>query len=181
MSVPGLFVVGTDTGVGKTRVATAVARALAAEGRFGEFRHTFSRLMMLLSAVGVVATAGFFVLGPLAVRLLFGHDFIVSHTDMGLLALASAVYMLTLAQAQALIAIDDHLHTVVGWACGVATLVALLFIDGPLRLRAERALLGATIAAAVVMGALLLTRIRSGAPVEHPVAREELTAMAGDA
>lgn len=33
MSVPGLFVVGTDTGVGKTFVAAAIARALVAEGR----------------------------------------------------------------------------------------------------------------------------------------------------
>jgi dethiobiotin synthetase len=31
--LPGLFVVGTDTGVGKTCVASAIARSLAAEGR----------------------------------------------------------------------------------------------------------------------------------------------------
>lgn len=31
--LPGLFVTGTDTGVGKTRVASAVARTLVAEGR----------------------------------------------------------------------------------------------------------------------------------------------------
>jgi dethiobiotin synthetase len=31
--VPGLFVVGTDTGVGKTRVAAGIARAMAREGR----------------------------------------------------------------------------------------------------------------------------------------------------
>lgn len=33
MSVPGLFVIGTDTGVGKTFVAAAIARILVAEGR----------------------------------------------------------------------------------------------------------------------------------------------------
>ena len=32
-SLPGIFVVGTDTGVGKTRVAAAVARALMRDGR----------------------------------------------------------------------------------------------------------------------------------------------------
>src|SRR5205807_2062710 len=31
--LPGIFVVGTDTGVGKTRVAAGVARALVLEGR----------------------------------------------------------------------------------------------------------------------------------------------------
>jgi dethiobiotin synthetase len=31
--LPGLFVVGTDTGVGKTRVASGIARCLAREGR----------------------------------------------------------------------------------------------------------------------------------------------------
>jgi dethiobiotin synthetase len=33
MSLPGLFVVGTDTGVGKTRVASALARSWSAMGR----------------------------------------------------------------------------------------------------------------------------------------------------
>jgi dethiobiotin synthetase len=33
MSLPGIFVVGTDTGVGKTHVATSVVRALRSEGR----------------------------------------------------------------------------------------------------------------------------------------------------
>jgi dethiobiotin synthetase len=32
-NLPGLFVVGTDTGVGKTRVAAAIARCLTREGR----------------------------------------------------------------------------------------------------------------------------------------------------
>jgi dethiobiotin synthetase len=32
-ALPGLFVVGTDTGVGKTRVASAIARALVEQGR----------------------------------------------------------------------------------------------------------------------------------------------------
>jgi dethiobiotin synthetase len=32
-ALPGLFVVGTDTGVGKTRVASAIARTLVDEGR----------------------------------------------------------------------------------------------------------------------------------------------------
>ena len=32
-ALPGLFVVGTDTGVGKTCVASAIARCLAREGR----------------------------------------------------------------------------------------------------------------------------------------------------
>ncbi len=33
MSLPGLFVVGTDTGVGKTAVASAIARVLTGQGR----------------------------------------------------------------------------------------------------------------------------------------------------
>ncbi len=32
-ALPGLFVVGTDTGVGKTRLASAIARAMTIEGR----------------------------------------------------------------------------------------------------------------------------------------------------
>ncbi|MBV8314742.1 MAG: dethiobiotin synthase, partial [Planctomycetaceae bacterium] len=33
MALPGLIVIGTDTGVGKTRVAAAIARVLREEGR----------------------------------------------------------------------------------------------------------------------------------------------------
>ena len=33
IALPGLFVVGTDTGVGKTRVASAIARSLVEQGR----------------------------------------------------------------------------------------------------------------------------------------------------
>jgi dethiobiotin synthetase len=32
MSLPGIFIVGTDTGVGKTRVAASIARALSSQG-----------------------------------------------------------------------------------------------------------------------------------------------------
>ena len=39
MSLPGIFVVGTDTGVGKTRVASAIARSLVERGvRAGVFK-----------------------------------------------------------------------------------------------------------------------------------------------
>ena len=152
--------------------------ALAAAGRFAEFRQSFSRLMVLIAAVGVIATCGFYAVGPLVVRVLFGAGFAVSHADMGYLALASALYMVALALAQALIAIDDHMHTVVGWGIGVAVFVGVLLIDGPLRLRAERALLAATCCAALAMGALLMTRMRSGAAVRHAPAPEELVAAA---
>ena len=33
--IPGLFITGTDTGVGKTYVAAIIARRLAAEGHRG--------------------------------------------------------------------------------------------------------------------------------------------------
>ena len=32
-SIPGLFITGTDTGVGKTYVGALIARSLAADGR----------------------------------------------------------------------------------------------------------------------------------------------------
>ena len=39
MAVPGLFVVGTDTDVGKTRVAAAIVRGLFAAGmRVGVYK-----------------------------------------------------------------------------------------------------------------------------------------------
>jgi dethiobiotin synthetase len=68
MGPPGLFVTGTDTGVGKTRVAAAIARVLAGEGR--------AVGVLKVVATGVETTPGGVIVCEDAARLAaaVGHD-----------------------------------------------------------------------------------------------------------
>lgn len=136
--------------------------ALASAGRHAEFRHGFGRLLVLVAAVGTAAVLGFALLGPLIVRVLFGRGFVLSHTDMAALAAASAIYMLALALAQALIALEQHGRSAVGWLVGVATffaaVVALHRVE--LLLRVEAALIASSLMATLAMALLLLPELR---------------------
>lgn len=136
--------------------------ALASAGRHAEFRHGFGRLLLLVAAVGVLAVLGFALLGPLIVRVLFGRGFVLSHRDMAELAAASAIYMLALALAQALIALDQHGRSALGWLVGVATFVgtvaALRAVD--LLPRVEAALIASSLTATLAMALLLAPELR---------------------
>jgi hypothetical protein len=75
--------------------------------------------MGVVLAVGVLGTAGAFVLGPWALRLVYDVD--LSGRTLAMLSLSSALYMLALATAQAVIALQGHALVAVGWLIGVVT------------------------------------------------------------
>ena len=91
--------------------------SLAARGEFVEFRAGLKRLMYVVLAVGVVGTAGAFILGPWALSIVYDAD--LSGRTLAMLSLSSAVYMLALATAQAVIALQGHALVAAGWAVGV--------------------------------------------------------------
>ena len=92
---------------------------LAGAGRHEDFKAGLKRLLAVVVAIGSLATVTAFAIGPFVVTTMFGKDFRLSHTDLGYLAAASAVYMLALALAQALIALANYPRVVVGWAVGL--------------------------------------------------------------
>jgi O-antigen/teichoic acid export membrane protein len=134
----------------------------AARGEFEEFRSGLKRLMIVVLAVGVVGTAGAFVIGPWALRIVYDAD--LSGRTLAMLSLSSAVYMLALATAQAVIALRGHALVAVGWAIGVIGFIlgTWLSSDEVFR-RIEIGLVVSSSAALLSFAIALRQRLRSGA------------------
>lgn len=90
---------------------------LAARNELDEFRDGLRRLMVLVAGVGIVGTAGAFVLGPFAIETVY--DATLSGRTLAMLSASSALYMAALATAQAVIALQGHVYVAAGWAIGV--------------------------------------------------------------
>ena len=73
--------------------------------------------MLIVIGVGVVGTAGAFLLGPFVIERFYDAE--LSGRTLAMLALSSACYMLALATAQAVIALHGHALVALGWAIGV--------------------------------------------------------------
>jgi O-antigen/teichoic acid export membrane protein len=139
----------------------------AAAKRYRDFRSGLARLLVVVIGVGSLATLGAFLVGPWLVRFLFGPGFDLSRADLTYLAGASAVYMLALALAQALIAVSGHARVAVGWLVGVIGFALFVNFGSGLLLRVEQGFLGGAVAAAVAMALLMLGRLpKPGAPSE---------------
>ena len=120
---------------------------LAARGALEEFRTGFRKLVQVVAVVGALGVAGALVVGTRAVKI-FSAEAVLSRRTVGLLALASALYMLGLAMAQALIALHGHARVALGWAVSVLVFVVVAALWGhDLLLRVEMGLvLGSTAA-----------------------------------
>lgn len=135
---------------------------LAARGDIGEFRAGFRRLMVLVVGVGVLGTAGAFVAGPWVLDLVYDGG--VSRRTLTLLAFASAIYMLALAIAQALIALRGHRLVALGWSLAFASFVgSAAWSSEDLYLRVELALVVSSTVALVAFAAALRAQIATGA------------------
>jgi O-antigen/teichoic acid export membrane protein len=135
---------------------------LAARGELVEFRAGLARLAYLVIAVGVIGTAGAFILGPFAAEVVYEVD--LSGRTLAMLALASSFYMLALALGQAVIALKGHALVALGWGVGVVTFVLVTWLaSDELFPRIELGLLFSSIAALVAFGIALHRRLASGA------------------
>ena len=67
--------------------------ALHSRAALVEFQRTLLRLLMFVAALGGVAIAGAFVLGPTVLRLVFGPNFLLSRQDLALLAASCTALM----------------------------------------------------------------------------------------
>ncbi len=113
---------------------------LAARGAIDEFRSGFRKLIKVVAIVGAVGVLGALAVGTTAVKV-FSKEAELSRRTVGLLALASALYMLGLAMAQALIALHGHARVALGWAVAVAVFLITALVWGhDLLLRVEMGL-----------------------------------------
>ncbi len=142
--------------------------ALATAGRFEELRAGLRNLLAVTVAIGLVATAGGFALGPTVVGILFPAEYELDNRTLGLLALSSAAYMLAVALAQAVIALGGHRLVAVSWGIGVTAFVVGSALSAEdLFLRVELGLVAGSGLAALSMALALVSRLRSGAQLER--------------
>lgn len=134
---------------------------LAARGDLAEFREGFSLLMKVVVGVGVVGVVGSFALGPWALELVYEGG--LDRRTLTLLALASALYMIALATAQAVIALRGHRWVAIGWLSAmIAFLVVTAVSSDDLFLRVELGLIAGSLSACAVFAHALRTRIAAG-------------------
>jgi len=138
---------------------------LATAGRISDFRTGLKRLLIVVAGLAVIGTIVGALLGPFAVEVMAGSKYDLSHRTMGMLAAGSGFYMLALAIAQALIALKGHRRQACAWVVGLlALLLTARFASDDLYFRVELGLLVGSVVSFVVMGALLLRRLREAGP-----------------
>jgi O-antigen/teichoic acid export membrane protein len=138
---------------------------LAAQGDLTEFKRGFRQLMVVVIGVGVLGTFGSFALGPPVLDLVYDGG--LDRRTLTLLALGSAIYMIALATAQAVIALHGHAVVGLGWLVGMVTfLLGAAFSADDLYLRVEIGLVGSSVAALCVFATALRKLLDSGASVD---------------
>ena len=125
--------------------------ALVAAGRTEELTLALRRLTVACLGLVVVSTIGAYLLGPLAVRLLFGSGFTLSRSTMALLAGASSVLVLAIALSGAAIAAGGHRMNALAWALGILGLVVGTMLSQDLFLRVELGYLVGSCSVAVAL------------------------------
>jgi O-antigen/teichoic acid export membrane protein len=134
---------------------------LAARNEIAEFRAGFAKLMKLVLVVGVVGTAGAFLLGPFVIQRFYNAK--LPRDTMAMLALGSAFYMVALAIAQAVIALRGHALVALGWVIAAATFVLVTWLSShELFRRVELGLVVSSFAALCTFAVALRSRLRSG-------------------
>ena len=135
---------------------------LAAQRNLREFNEGFRRLMVVVIGVGVIGIVGSFVAGPAVLDIVYDGG--LNRTTLTLLAAASTIYMVALATAQAVIALQGHSYVARGWAAGMAAfLLGTAFSSDDLYRRVEIGLVLGSVAALLVFIHGLRSRIADGA------------------
>jgi len=132
---------------------------LAGGHRWHELRHALRRLLAAVGAIAAVGALAAWAIGPELVRLMFGPEFALGHRDLGLLAVASGLFMVAVSLGQALIALGAPGRMAAGWAIGVVAFVIVTAAGTDLYLRVELGLVAGTATVVVVLWILLVRRL----------------------
>lgn len=108
---------------------------------------------------GVLGVLACWLVGPEAVRLLFGPTFAIGRLDVVLLAVSAVLFMLAQVVVQGLLARSRDLLATISWGAGLGCFLAALVLPLSLTTRVATALvvgsLGALAAAALALRAVL--------------------------
>ena len=134
---------------------------LAVRNELGEFRDGFRKLLLVVSAVGVLGVAGSALLGPFALSTVYDAD--LGRRTITMLVFGTAIYMVALTFAQAVIALHGHAIVAIGWAAGMVSFVVVTWLSSDdLYLRVELGLVVSSIVAAICFAWGLRRRLAVG-------------------
>jgi len=133
----------------------------ASTGRHGDLRRVLRRLLLLVTAIGVTATLGAFLIGPFVLDVVFGKSYELGHSDLGMLAAAASIFMVALVLTPALISLHGYWRALAGWVVAACVFVAVTAVGTDLLGRVERGLVACAVAASAVLAALLLPLLRT--------------------
>jgi O-antigen/teichoic acid export membrane protein len=126
---------------------------LAAQRELVEFKIRLRRLMIVVAAIGALGVAGAAALGPWVLEVFF--DATLTRRTMTLLALGSGLYMMAVALAQAVIALESHARVAIGWFIAVLAFVGVTAVASQdLLLRVE---IGLMVSSAVAFAIFFVT------------------------
>jgi hypothetical protein len=102
---------------------------------------------------------GAYLVGPQVLEFVYEGG--IDRRTLTLLAFASALYMIAVAIAQAVIALHGHALVAIGWMAGFVTYIVLVvWSSDDLYLRVELALVGSSIAALAVFALAIRAKMR---------------------
>ena len=137
---------------------------LAAQGNLSEFRSGFRRLMKVVIAVGAIGTLGSFAVGPELLKIVYDDS--LDRGSLTMLALGSALYMVALATAQAVIALNGHARVGLGWLLGMVTFVVCTWLAADdLYTRVEIGLVASSVVALLLFAYSLRHLLNDGATI----------------
>jgi O-antigen/teichoic acid export membrane protein len=135
--------------------------SLLSAGHVREFIDGFSRLLLLVVGLSVVAIALALVVGPTFGTLLFGTSFVTSGVQLAALTTGCCLVVVALTLAQALIALRRYALPAVSWAVGFGVFLAILIpTSGSVFTRAEIAFVAGAAIATVLMALATIIGIR---------------------
>jgi O-antigen/teichoic acid export membrane protein len=145
--------------------------ALAARDARRDFVRRVGTIVGLVSALGLAGLLVVLAVGPWLVELVYGPDYQSTRSDLWPLAAGAGLFMIGSALAQTLISLRAYAASVAGWLAGTVALALGLTLHLRLEQRVGLAFFLGTAVAVVVLGALLLRRVR--APLNPPVVARE--------
>lgn len=143
---------------------------LVAAGRIAEFVIGMRRLLMAILGITVLGVGGAFLLGPFAIKTLFGDDYEMSRVSITLLCGASCILMAAIAFAQGLIAVERIRLVALAWGAGLVAFILVVATGEGSELRAEVGYVVGAVVSAALNGFFLVRHLHD----VHPTPSDDL-------
>lgn len=134
---------------------------LVGAGRHDEFLAGLRRLLVGVAGIAGLAAAAMAVVGPQALRLVFGAAFDLGGGALAELGVATGLYMVAIVLGNSLLALRQYARAAAGWAAGVAGFVLVVALGSSVLTRVEHGFLAGSLLAALTLAAFLPAALRS--------------------